>query len=121
MAKRSGRSGGYGGFGGGGMNPNMANMMRQVQQMQATAQTKLGELEEKEYEASVGGGAVSVKMNGKEEILSVTISPDACDPDDVETLQDMITAAFTQVLTSISDEKDAVMGSLTGGIPGLGF
>ena len=75
-------------------------------------------LEEKVFEASAGGGAVTVKMSGKREITALEISPDAVDPDDVETLQDLITAAFNEVMKKIDEESAQQLGSLTGGLGG---
>lgn len=75
---------------GGGMN---MNMLRQAQKMQADMQKMQGQLEEKEYTAQAGGGAVKVVANGKHQLKSLTILPDAVDPDDVELLQDMILLA----------------------------
>ena len=82
MAKR-------GGFNGMGMPGNMNNLMKQAQKMQQKMQENQRALEEKIFEASAGGGAVTVKMSGKREITALEISPDAVDPDDVETLQDL--------------------------------
>ena len=85
--------GGFPGMGGG---MNINNLMKQAQKMQQQMQKVQGELEEKEFVASAGGGAVTVKANGKKEILSINIEPDVVDPDDVEMLQDLILAACNQ-------------------------
>ncbi len=84
-----------------GMPGNMNNLMKQAQKMQQKMQENQRALEEKVFEASVGGGVVNVKMNGKKEILGLEIDPDAVDPEDVETLQDLIVAAFSEVLKKI--------------------
>ena len=77
--------------------------------------------ETQEFETSVGGGAVSVKANGKKELIELTISPDAVDPDDVEMLQDMIMTAVNEVMRKADDAAANNLKSLTGGlnIPGL--
>ena len=111
MAKR-------GGFNGMGMPGNMNNLMKQAQKMQQKMQENQRALEEKVFEASAGGGAVTVKMSGKREITALEISPDAVDPDDVETLQDLITAAFNEVMKKIDEESAQQLGSLTGGLGG---
>lgn len=78
------------------------------------------ELEEKEYEIKAGGGAVTVKINGKNEILSIDISPDIVDPDDIETMADVITAAVNQAIKTVSDASSSEMAKVTGGMGGLG-
>ena len=77
----------------GGMPGNMTNLMKQAQRMQRQMEEKTKELEEKEYTATVGGGVVTVTVSGKKEVVSVKISPEAVDPDDVEMLEDLIVAA----------------------------
>ena len=111
MAKRSG------GFGGG-MPGNMGNLMKQAQKMQRQMEEQQKALEEKEFSSQVGGGAVKLVMNGKREILSLELDPDAVDPEDVETLQDMIIAAFRETLKQIEDEQASSVSSLTGGLGG---
>jgi DNA-binding YbaB/EbfC family protein len=96
-------------------------MMAQLQQMQnklMKAQEELGTLT---VEGSAGGGAVRVTMNGHRELRDIQISPDAVDPDDVETLQEMITAAFNDASKKAQDISESKLGGLTGGmsIPGL--
>ena len=111
MAKRSG------GFGGG-MPGNMGNLMKQAQKMQRQMEEQQKALEEKEFVSTVGGGAVKLSMNGKREIVSFKIDPDAVDPEDVETLEDLIVAAFRDALKQIEDEQTSQMSSLTGGLSG---
>ena len=77
---------------------NMNNLMKQAQRMQRQMAEKQEELEAKEYSASAGGGAVEVTVSGKKELTKITISPDACDPEDVEMLQDMIMAAVNEAM-----------------------
>jgi len=100
---------------------NMGNMMKQVQKMQKQMADLQKELEEKEVEASAGGGAVTVKVNGKKEVLAVTIDKDVVDPDDVEMLQDLILAATNEALRSADEMVSREMQKITGGmnIPGL--
>ena len=113
MAKRSG------GFGGG-MPGNMNNLMKQAQKMQRQMEENQKALEEKEFETQVGGGAVRLVMNGKREVLALEIDPDAVDPDDVETLQDMLIAAIRETLKKVEEEQSSQMSALTGGFGGLG-
>lgn len=110
-----------GGFPGGGMMPgNMNNLMKQAQKMQKQMEDKTKEMEEKEWEASAGGGAVSVKVSGKKEIVSVKLSKEVVDPDDIEMLEDLIVAAANEALRKMEEETQEVMSSITGGFGGLG-
>ena len=113
MAKR-------GGFPGGAMPGNMSNLMKQAQRMQRQMEEKQKEMEEKEWEATAGGGAVTVKVSGKREILSVKLSPEVVDPDDIEMLEDLIVAATNEALRKLEEDSSAMMESLTGGLGGLG-
>jgi len=103
-----------GGFPGGGM--NMQNMMKQAQQMQAKMQQLQDELEEKEVEASAGGGVVTVVATGKKVVKSIEIKPEAVDPDDVEMLQDLVIAAVNEALAKAEEMVQAEMGKITGGM-----
>ena len=96
----------------GGMPGNMNNLMKQAQRMQRQMEENKRALEEKEFTASAGGGAVEVVINGKKELKSLTISPDAVDPDDVEMLQDMIIAAMGEAtnINKLIDELAALPG-----------
>lgn len=105
---------GYGGAG------NVGNMLKQAQKMQEDMQTLQAALEEKEYEAQAGGGMVTVKVNGKHEVLSVSIRPEIVDPDDVETLEDILTAACNEAMHMADADSQAEMAKLTGGLGGLG-
>ena len=103
------------------MGGNMNNMIRQAQKMQEEMAKAQEALEQQEHEVSVGGGAVSVKVSGKKELLSVTLSPDAVDPDDVEMLQDLIVSAVNEALRKADEAAASSMSRITGGmnIPGL--
>ncbi|MEW6624983.1 MAG: YbaB/EbfC family nucleoid-associated protein [Bacillota bacterium] len=100
---------------------NMGKMMKQVQKMQQQMQKMQEELEQRTLEATAGGGVVKVVANGKMQIVSVEISPEAIDPEDVEMLQDMILAATNEALQKIQEMMQSEMGKITGGlnIPGL--
>ena len=101
---------------------NMANMMKQAQRMQQQMLQMQQELEEKEYEATAGGGVVKAVLNGKKQLKTVTIDPEAVDPEDVEMLEDMIVAAVNEALRKAEEDANASMGKLTGGmnLGGLG-
>ena len=103
---------GMGGMGGG----NMNNMIRQAQKMQQDMMKAQEELESKTYEAQAGGGVVSASVSGKKELLSVTIDPEAVDPDDVEMLQDLIVAAVNEALRKASEDAASQMSRFTGGL-----
>ena len=105
------RGGGFPGMGG-----NMQQLARQAQKLQQQMQKTQEELDAREYEASAGGGRVSVKINGKKEVLAITIKPEAVDPDDVEMLQDMIMAAVNEAMRQAAETAEREMGRLTGGM-----
>ena len=104
------------GMGGMGMGGNMNNMLRQAQKMQQDMMKAQEELEAKTYQAAAGGGVVSAVVTGKKELLSVTIDPEAVDPDDVEMLQDLIVAAVNEAMRKASDDAASQMSKLTGGM-----
>ena len=106
--------GGFPGMPGG----NMQQMLKQAQRMQANIAKLQEELEAREYEASAGGGMVNVRANGKKELLSIEIKPEAVDPDDVEMLQDMIVAALNEALKNAHETVENEMSKLTGGMGG---
>lgn len=110
MAKR----GGFGGGMPGGMNMN--NLIKQAQKMQADMQKQQEELEAKEIETSVGGGAVVVKMNGKKELVDIQIKQEVVDPDDVEMLQDLVLSAVNQAINEVEELQKSQMSKLTGGM-----
>ena len=101
--------------------PSMNEMLRQAQKMQEDMQTKQAELDAKEYEVSAGGGVVKVKINGKKEVLNIDIDPEIVDPDDIETLSDILVAAVNEAIKKVDATNDAEMGKITGGLsmPGL--
>ncbi len=103
---------------------NMNAMLKQAQQMQQDMADKQAELEEREYTATSGGGMIEVTVNGKHEIKKLTISPDAVDPDDVEMLEDLITVAVNEAISTAAKTADEEMNAITGalnipGMPGL--
>lgn len=100
---------------------NMNNMLKQVQKMQKQMEKIQAEIEEKELEVTAGGGAITVKVNGKKELLDIKIEPDVVDPDDVEMLQDLIVAAVNEALRKAEEMAAKEMSKVTGGmnIPGL--
>lgn len=99
-----------------GMGGNMNNMMKQVQKMQKEMARLQEEVEQRTVEASAGGGAVTVVASGKKEIMSITIKPEAVDPDDVEMLQDLITAAVNEALRQADEMLNKEMSKITGGL-----
>ena len=114
MAKRGGFPGGMG------MPGNMNNLMKQAQKMQRQMEENQKALDEKEYTAAAGGGAVEVTISGKKEVTKVKISEDAVDPDDVEMLEDLIMAATNEALRKVEDEAAKAMGKLAGGLGSMG-
>lgn len=113
MAKRSG------GFAGG-MPGNMNNLMKQAQKMQRQMEEGQKELEEKTFTAKAGGGAIEVTVSGKKEIVSVKLSEEAVDPEDIETLQDLIVVAVNDALGQAEAASQELMGKMTGGLGGMG-
>lgn len=107
-------------MGGGGMN---MNMMKQAQKLQQEMMKMQEQLESAEYTASSGGGVVTAVVSGKRELVSLTIDPDAVDPEDVEMLQDMVVAAVNEALRKAETSAGESMSKLTGGLNlgGLGF
>lgn len=89
--------------------------------MQEEMAQKQAELEEREYDISAGGGVVNVKINGKREILSVKLAEEIVDPDDIETLEDLIVAAMNEAIKKIDSVSSEEMGKITGSmsIPGM--
>ena len=105
----------------GGGPSNMQSMLKQAQKMQEDMARTQAELEEREYEVAAGGGVINVKINGKKEILSVKIEPEVVDPDDVETLEDLIVAAMNEAIKKVESDSAAEMQKITGGmsLPGM--
>lgn len=100
---------------------NMQQLMKQAQKMQQEMMKQQENLENQVFEASAGGGMVKVEMNGKHDLVSIKIQPEAVDPDDVEMLEDLILAAIQEVGNKVNEASSDAMGKLTGGmkIPGL--
>ena len=117
MSKRGGFPGGMGGFGG----MNINSLMKEAKKMQADLEKSQTELAAKEFEASAGGGAVTVKVNGQKQILSLALQKEVVDPDDVEMLQDLILVAANEALRQMEEISQNEMGKFTAGlgIPGL--
>lgn len=113
----------YKGFGGSGMNQNkkVPNVVKQAQMMQEKMEAVQAEVEKQEVEATAGGGVVTIKMNGKKEVKSVSIKPEAVDPEDVETLEDLITVCVNDAIKKAEALMESAMGEITGNInlPGL--
>ena len=110
--------GGFPGMMGG---ANMQQLARQAQKLQQQMAKEQEELDAREFEATSGGGMVTAKVNGKRELLAISIKPEAVDPDDVEMLEDMVMAAVNEALRTAADTAEREMGKLTGGMgmPGL--
>lgn len=107
------------GMGGGPQNMNA--MLRQAQKMQEDMAALQEDLDAREYEISAGGGVVGVKINGKKEILSIDIQPEIVDPDDIETLSDILVAAVNEAIKRVDETNSAEMSKITGsvGFPGM--
>ncbi len=105
----------------GGGPSNMQGMMRQVQKMQEDMAALQEDLDAREYEIKAGGGVVTVKINGKKEILAIDIKPEIVDPDDIETLSDVLVAAVNEAIKKVEDTNSSEMQKVTGNvsIPGL--
>ena len=110
MAKRGGFPGGMPG--------NMNNLMKQAQRMQRQMEETAKTLEEKEYTATAGGGAVTVSVSGKKEVTAVKLSEEVVDPDDIEMLEDLIMAATNEALRKIEETSQQAMAKITGGLGG---
>ena len=112
MSKRGGFPG-MGGFGG----MNINQLMKEAKKMQADLEKSQTELQAKEFDATAGGGAVSVKVTGSKEIKEITIKKDVVDPDDVEMLQDLILSCVNEALRKVDNASNDAMGRFN--IPGL--
>lgn len=106
-------------FPGGGANLN--KMMKQAKQMQDKIVQMQAELEQREIEASVGGGVVTVKVNGKQQLTEIKIKPEAVDPEDIEMLEDLIMAAINEGIKKSQDMVSSEMAKITGGLNIPGF
>ena len=105
----------------GGGPQNMQAMIRQAQKMQEDMAAKQEELDAREYEIKAGGGVVTVKINGKKEILAIDLDPEIVDPDDVETLTDLLVAGVNEAIKRVETTNAADMEKITGsvGLPGM--
>ncbi len=112
MAKRGGFPG-MGGFGG----MNINNLMKEAKKMQADMQKSQEELAVKEFEATAGGGAISVKVSGEKMVKEIKIKKDVVDPDDVEMLEDLILTCVNEALRKVDSAQAAELGKFN--IPGL--
>ena len=108
MAKRGGFQGGMPG--------NMNNLMKQAQRMQRQMEEKQGELENATYEATSGGGVVTVTVSGKREILSIKMKEEVVDPDDIEMLEDLLVTAINEAMRKVDAVSEAAMSGITGGL-----
>ena len=113
MAKRGGFPGGMGGFGG----MNMNNLMKQAKKMQEDMEKSQAELASKEFDATAGGGAISVKVSGQKEIKEIKIQKEVVDPDDVEMLEDLILTCVNEALRKVDSAQADQLGKFN--IPGL--
>ena len=108
------------GFTNGSMKPTGAQRQAELQEKLEAAQAAMNAAEEsvsaQEFSASAGGGVVEAKVNGKKEVLSVTIKPEAVDPDDVEMLQDLVVSAVNEALRQAGDAMDQSINQITGGL-----
>lgn len=107
------------GFGGG--PSNMQGVIKQAQKMQERMAELQAELDEREYDFTVGGGMITIKMNGKKEMQSIEIKPEVVDPDDIEMLQDLVVAGVNEAISSIEKTNNDEMSKVTGNlnIPGM--
>lgn len=115
--KPKNRQPGMGGMGGG---KDMQKQLRQLQAMQAEMEQVQAELAEKEITSTAGGGAVEVTVNGNKEITSLKIDKAVVDPDDVEMLQDLVTAAVNEAMRQMEELSEAEMNKVTGGLGDIG-
>ena len=99
---------------------NLAGMMKQAQKMQEDMTALQAELETTEYEATVGGGAVTAVVTGKKELKSLSIKPEVVDPEDIEMLEDLIISAVNESIRKAEADSEEKMGKITGGMSGLG-
>lgn len=102
--------------------PNRNEMMMRIQKMQEDMQRVQEEVENSEFTASAGGGAVEVTVTGKHEITSIKMKPEVVDPEDIDMLEDLLMASLNEAIRKANDTMEREMGSVTGGlsIPGMG-
>ena len=115
MAKRGGFPGGMAGFGG----MNLNNLMKEAKKMQTEMQKSQEELATKEFEATAGGGAISVKVSGEKAIKEIKIKPEVVDPEDIEMLEDLILTCINEALRKVDSAQADQFGKFN--IPGIGI
>ena len=100
---------------------NMQQLARQAQKLQQQMTKVQEEIEAREFEATAGGGMATARVNGKKELISINIKPEAVDPDDVEMLEDLVLTAVNDALSKVDAANNSKMSSITGGlnIPGM--
>ncbi|MDP4178139.1 MAG: YbaB/EbfC family nucleoid-associated protein [Bacillota bacterium] len=110
-----------GGFQGYGAGANMNNLLKQAQKIQQQMEEAKKDIENKEFEATVGGGVVTAVVKGSKQLVDIKIKPEVVDQDDIETLQDLIITAVNEAIKKAEDEAQGQMSKLTGGvnIPGM--
>lgn len=113
MSKRGGFPGGMGGFGG----MNLGNIMKQAKKMQEDMAKSQEELSQKEFEATAGGGAVSVKVSGDKLVKEIKLQKEVVDPDDVEMLEDLVLTCVNEALRKVNEAQASELGKYN--IPGL--
>lgn len=99
--------------------PNRGDMMKKLQEMQENMEKVQAEIEERDFTASAGGGAVEVTVSGKHEIRSIKIKPEVVDPEEVDMLEDLLTASLNEAIRKASETMDREMGGLTGDMPSI--
>ena len=113
MSKRGGFPGGMGGFGG----MNLGNIMKQAKKMQEDMAKSQEELSQKEFEATAGGGAVSVKVSGDKLVKEIKLQKEVVDPEDVEMLEDLVLTCVNEALRKVNEAQASELGKYN--IPGL--
>ncbi len=105
----------------GGGPANMQHLMKQAQKMQEDMEAKKEELASREYEIKAGGGAVTLTINGEKEVKNLVIDPEIVDPDDIETMTDILIAAFNEAVKRVENDAESEMSQITGSLnmPGL--
>ncbi|MBQ3537650.1 MAG: YbaB/EbfC family nucleoid-associated protein [Clostridia bacterium] len=96
-------------------------MIEKIQKLQEDMANKQAEVENAEFTASAGGGAVEVRVSGKHEILGISIKPEVVDPEEIDMLEDLLIASLNEAIRKANDTMEREMGSVTGGLGGLGI
>lgn len=104
----------------GGGPSNMQGMIKQAQKLQEQMEEKQAELAEREYDVKAGGGMVTVKITGRRVVRNIEINPEIVDPDDIETMQDIIVAAVNEAIRRVDEDSEKEMSAITGNVPGMG-